>query len=174
MVTERRGLFIVGGNEKAYRQVTPLLKRMLSDHLYAGPSGSGATLKVIINYLTTLERCMNAEALRLGLRSGIQPEMLLDALQRSSARNSQLENRGHRMIHRKFAGTTGTLAITRKDLALGLKLGSRSGALTPFGKMSEKVVEEAIASGYIHKDASVLYQVFLDREKKKSNLRLKI
>ena len=69
------------------------------------------------------------------------------------------------MIKRKYAGTTGTLAITRKDLALGLKLGSRSGALTPFGKMSKRVVEEAVASGYINKDTSVVYQVFIDREK---------
>ena len=47
-VSNREGLFLVGGNRKAYEKVTPLLETMLSDQVYCGPSGSGAAMKVVV------------------------------------------------------------------------------------------------------------------------------
>jgi len=93
-VADRAGLLIAGGPERAYKKISPIFKKLLSDQIYCGPSGSGATMKVVINYLTCLQRCAIAETLRLGLRSGVKGDILLDALQHSAAASQQLKTRG--------------------------------------------------------------------------------
>jgi len=166
-VKNRVGLFVAGGSEQAYKKVVPIFTKLLSDQIYCGPSGSGATMKVLINYLTCLQRCAIAETLRLGLRSGVKGDILLDALQRSAATSRQLQNRGPRMIKRRFSKPVSTVAVLHKDINLGLTMAKRSKSITPVGLASLPFYEEALLSGYGNLDSAVVYKVYEDREKKK-------
>jgi 3-hydroxyisobutyrate dehydrogenase-like beta-hydroxyacid dehydrogenase len=166
-VKNRVGLFVAGGPLRAYKKVAPIFAKLLSDQIYCGPSGAGATMKVVINYLTCLQRCAIAETLRLGLRSGVRGDILLDALQRSAAASRQLQTRGPRMLKRRFAKPVSTVAVLHKDIHLGMTLARRSQSLTPVGDASLPFYEEAIRSGYGELDSAVVYRVYEDREKKK-------
>lgn len=166
-VKNRVGLLIVGGPEKAYRKVAPIFRKLLSDQMYCGPSGSGATMKVLINYLTCLQRCAIAETIRMGLRSGVKGDILLDALKRSAADSRQLQNRGERMVKKRFSKPVSTVSVLHKDINLGMKLATRTDSLTPVGKASLPFYEEALRSGYGELDSAVVYKVFEDREKKR-------
>lgn len=166
-VKNRIGLLIVGGPERAFRKVAPIFKKLLSDQMYCGPSGSGATMKVLINYLTCLQRCAIAETLRMGLRSGVKGDILLDALKRSAADSRQLRNRGERMVKKRFTKPVSTVSVLHKDINLGMKLAERSGSLTPVGDASLPFYDEALSSGYGELDSAVVYKVFEDREKKR-------
>lgn len=165
-VADRTGLLIAGGPERAFKKVSPIFKKLLSDQIYCGPSGSGATMKVLINYLTCLQRCAIAETLRLGLRSGVKGDILLDALQRSAAASQQLNNRGPRMLKRRYAKPVSTVAVLHKDIHLGMKLSRRSASHTPLGRASIPFYNEALTSGYGKLDSAVVYKVYEDREKK--------
>jgi 3-hydroxyisobutyrate dehydrogenase-like beta-hydroxyacid dehydrogenase len=166
-VKNRIGLLIAGGPEKAFRKVAPIFKKLLSDQMYCGPSGSGATMKVLINYLTCLQRCAIAETLRIGLRSGVKGDILLDALKRSAADSRQLQNRGERMVKRRFSKPVSTVSVLHKDINLGMKLAERSNSIVPAGKVSLSFYEEAIRSGYGELDSAAVYKVYEDREKKR-------
>ncbi|MEE9240668.1 MAG: NAD(P)-dependent oxidoreductase [bacterium] len=166
-VKNRVGLLIVGGPERAYKKVAPIFKKLLSDQIYCGPSGAGATMKVLINYLTCLQRCAIAETIRIGLRSGVTGDILLDALQRSAATSRQLQNRGPRMIKRRYTKPVSTVAVLHKDINLGMTLAKRSKSITPVGSASLPFYEEALRSGYGDLDSAVVYKVYEDREKKR-------
>ena len=122
-VKNRVGLFLVGGEERTHGMVKDMLGRLLSDQIHCGAAGAGATLKVLINYLTCLQRCSIAETLRMGLRAGVKGELMLDAFMRSAADSRQLRNRGPRMISGDFSNPVSTLDVLTKDIKLGLSLG---------------------------------------------------
>lgn len=170
-VADRVGLFVIGGSKTHYKKITPLLERLLSDHIHCGGAASGATVKILINYLACLQRCALAETFRMGLRAGVKGDLLIDALKRSAADSRQLRNRGANMIHRRYGNPVSTLDVLLKDIGLGKKLAQKVGALTPLGAASLPIFQEAHRSGYGERDSAVVYQVFEDREKKKRRAR---
>jgi len=165
-VKNRIGLFLIGGEEKIHKKIKPLLDNLLSDQIYCGKAGSGATMKVIINYLTCLERCSIAETLRIGLRSGIKKDLLLECLLRSAASGKQLEKRGARMLGHKFSDPVSSLATMIKDMKLGLTLAKKTESSTPVGKACLPIYQLGGKSDYGELDSSVIYKVFEDLETK--------
>ncbi len=165
-VAEREGLFLVGGDKKAYQKVAPLLGEMLSDQIYCGPSGAGAELKATVNYLTTMGRCVISEILRVGLRCGFKKDFLLDALMRSRVGGwAQFRTQAPDMVHEKFSNPMSTLDVQMKDIQLGVKLASRVGAVSPVGKACIPLYREGIRAGYGDLDGISVYKAYLDREK---------
>lgn len=164
-VAGRSGLFLLGGAERTHRRVKGLLGRLLSDQIHCGPAGAGATMKVLINYLTCLERCAIAETLRMGLRSGVKGDLLLDALTRSAADGRQLRNRGPRMIRRRFSKPVSALDVLAKDMKLGIALARSASANTPVGDACLPVFAEGQRLGFGHLDSAAVYKVFEAREK---------
>jgi 3-hydroxyisobutyrate dehydrogenase-like beta-hydroxyacid dehydrogenase len=164
-VAQREGLFLVGGSKRAYNKVAPLLGQMLSDHIYCGRSGSGAELKVTVNYLTTMGRCVISEILRVGLRCGFSKKFLLDALGRSRVGGwAQFQTQAPLMVHEKFSKPMSTLDVQMKDIQLGIKLAERVGAVSPVGKACIPLYKEGIEAGYGDLDGISVYKAYLDRE----------
>ena len=171
-VAKREGTFLVGGDKRAYRKVERLLNSMLSDCVYCGPSGAGASIKVAVNYLTSMGRCVIAETLRLGLRCGFKKEVFFDVLLRSRAGGwRQLRDQGPRMIRQNFAKPDSTVDVLAKDIQLGLTLAARVGARTPIGSAGLPLYKECQKSGYGGLDSTALYLAYVDREKKKGGKR---
>ncbi len=167
-VAEREGLFLVGGERRAYDEVVPLLETMLSDQIYCGPSGSGAAMKVVVNYLTSMGRCVIAETLRLGVRSGFAKGFLFDALARSRAGEwRMLHTHGGKMLRGRYRRPLSTLNVILKDIGLGLLQARRKGAVTPVGRACAPIFREGARAGYGELDSAAVYLSYLDRERKK-------
>ena len=163
-VMNRVGLFLVGGEERTHGMVEDMLGRLLSDQIHCGAAGDGATMKVLINYLTCLQRCAIAETLRMGLRAGVKGELLLDAFMRSAADSRQLRNRGPRMIGGDFSNPVSTLDVLTKDIKLGLALGESVSANMPLGDLCLPFYTEGQEMGLGALDSAAVYKVFEARE----------
>ena len=163
-VKNREGLFLVGGEERTHGMVKDMLGRLLSDQIHCGAAGAGATLKVLINYLTCLQRCSIAETLRMGLRAGVKGELMLDAFMRSAADSRQLRNRGPRMISGDFTNPVSTLDVLTKDIKLGLNLGESVNANMPLGELCAPFFTEGQELGFGALDSAAIYKVFEARE----------
>ena len=163
-VKNRVGLFLVGGEERTHGMVKDMLGRLLSDQIHCGPAGAGATMKVLINYLTCLQRCSIAETLRMGLRAGVKGELMLDAFMRSAADSRQLRNRGPRMISGDFSNPVSTLDVLTKDIKLGLALGESVSANMPLGDICLPFFTEGQELGLGSLDSAAIYKVFEHRE----------
>ena len=167
-VANREGLFLVGGNRKAYDEVAPLLETMLSDQTYCGPSGSGAAMKVVVNYMTSMGRCVIAEGLRLGMRSGFGKDFLFDTLKRSRAGDSSgFHGHGGIMVRGRYSRPRSTLNVILKDIGLGLRLARRHNAVTPVGNACAPLYREGARAGNGELDSAAVYLSYLDRENKK-------
>jgi len=163
-VMNRSGLFLVGGEERTHGLVKDIFARLLSDQIHCGAAGDGATMKVLINYLTCLQRCAIAETLRMGLRAGVKGELLLDAFMRSAADSRQLRNRGPRMISGDFTNPVSTLDVLTKDIKLGLALGQSVDANMPLGDLCLPFYTQGQEMGLGPLDSAAVYKVFEARE----------
>ena len=173
-VAQREGLFLGGGSKRAYNKVAPLLGQMLSDYIYCGKSGSGAELKVTVNYLTTMGRCVISEILRVGLGCGFSKNFLLDALGRSRVGGwAQFQTQAPLMVHEKFSKPMSTLDVQMKDIQLGVNLANQVGAISPVGDACIPLYKEGIDAGYGELDGISVYKTYVDRENKKTKRRSK-
>ena len=72
-VRSQEALMLIGGDASAVSDCQPLLET-ISDHtLHLGPSGAGATMKLVVNLVLGLNRAVLAEGLSLGESCGLEP-----------------------------------------------------------------------------------------------------
>src|SRR5207302_7643935 len=75
---------LVGGERPVYEQSRPMLQVIGSHLFYLGPSGAGATMKLVVNGLLGTGMQALAEALVLGQRAGLERATLLDVLEQTA------------------------------------------------------------------------------------------
>ena len=89
-------VIVVGGEEDGYRKCRPILSVLGKESFYMGPAGSGTATKLCLNTLLGVGIQALAEAIALGLRSGLDLERLLRTLGESSvlspSQKSKLEH----------------------------------------------------------------------------------
>lgn len=73
-------LFLVGGEAEALERVRPVLEPMARGILHVGPGGSGATLKLVNNFLCGVQIASLAEAVAMVERSGLDRERAMEML----------------------------------------------------------------------------------------------
>jgi 3-hydroxyisobutyrate dehydrogenase-like beta-hydroxyacid dehydrogenase len=77
-------VLFVGGDRMVYEQCRPVLQVIGSHIFYLGPSGAGATMKLVANSLLGVGMQALAEALALGQRAGLDRTTLLDVLEQTA------------------------------------------------------------------------------------------
>jgi 3-hydroxyisobutyrate dehydrogenase-like beta-hydroxyacid dehydrogenase len=69
-----------GGDEEVFKSAEPLFRAIARQYFYLGPSGSGTTMKLVVNALLGVGMQAIAEAVALGQKAGLHRERLFDVL----------------------------------------------------------------------------------------------
>jgi 3-hydroxyisobutyrate dehydrogenase-like beta-hydroxyacid dehydrogenase len=77
-------VMFVGGERSVYERCRPILDVLSSHVFHLGPSGAGATMKLVVNGLLGAGMQAVAEALALGQRAGLEKDILLDVLEQTT------------------------------------------------------------------------------------------
>jgi 3-hydroxyisobutyrate dehydrogenase-like beta-hydroxyacid dehydrogenase len=113
-------VIFVGGEQPIYDRCRPILGVLGRESFYLGPASSGATMKLCVNTLLGLGIQALAEAIALGLKSGLERESFLAALGEtaviSPSQKSKLEN-----ARKGEYPATFPLRLMLKDLGLILR-----------------------------------------------------
>lgn len=112
---ERGGTLMAGGDERAYRRVRPILRKITRRQFYMGASGRGALTKLVVNTVSELNRIALAEGLTFGMRGGIDGGLLLEVLASGSAYSKQIDYKGERMLKGDFRDPEATIEMCVKD-----------------------------------------------------------
>lgn len=122
-------LFMVGASDADFERVKPLLGAMGTTIHHCGDVGSGGRTKLVNNYLAITLCQVNAEALALSQRFGLDLVRTLQVLFGTSASNNQLKIN---FVNKVLAGDTRpgfTIDLAHKDL--GLVMSSAHAAKVP-------------------------------------------
>ena len=148
--------FLVGGNEAALQTATPVLKAMSKEIVHLGPTGSGAKMKLINNFLCGVQVASLAEGLTWIEQSGLDPHKALSILNAGAPGSPLLASISDRMINRNYA-VNFLLNLMAKDMRYAHAEAATCKVNLTTAEVSRALFERAIASGYGDQDmASVI------------------
>jgi 3-hydroxyisobutyrate dehydrogenase len=148
-------LFLVGGSAEALAAVRPVLAVMSRDVLHLGPTGSGATLKLINNFLCGVQAASTAEAMALVTASGLDREKSVAMLAAGAPGSPLLKVITSRAAANDFTPNF-ILRLMAKDLTYAREEGARHGVAMNTAAPAIADFEKAIAAGYGEKDFSAV------------------
>ncbi len=147
---------MVGGDASALQSVRPILEAIGHAVFHMGPSGAGSSAKLCNNMITGTLHVLIAEAMVLGVKSGIQPQRLYELLRSASARGNTLERvvPRHFLPHDFAPGSALTTMI--KDLDCVNRTGEALGVRLRLSTIAQQCFLEAAALGHGDKDLSAV------------------
>ncbi|MEP6492046.1 MAG: NAD(P)-dependent oxidoreductase [bacterium] len=154
--------FLVGGAEATLETVRPVLAAMSKAIVYVGPTGSGALLKVLNNFLCGVQAAALAEAIAVIERAGLNAETAAQVLTNGAPGSPLVKGLTPRMMARDFTPHF-HLALMRKDLEYSIKEGDRNGVRLSTAAAALGAFDRAIASGHGTEDFSAVIEPLRDR-----------
>jgi 3-hydroxyisobutyrate dehydrogenase-like beta-hydroxyacid dehydrogenase len=154
MAAVKDAVFMVGGRQDVYERCIPLFRAMGREWVYMGPNGSGATIKLVVNLVLSLNRMALAEGLTLAKKAGLDPLQTLEVLKQSAAGSKCMDQKGYRMVHEQFSPPAGTLATHYKDVRLMLALGAQLDCPLPLLSLNAQALASEISKGRGEWDSS--------------------
>jgi 3-hydroxyisobutyrate dehydrogenase-like beta-hydroxyacid dehydrogenase len=152
-------VFMAGGKRSVFERIKPVLDRIGKKTVYAGKMGDGATLKLVINHTLYLNQAAAIEGLVLGLKAGLNPDVLYDVITSGAASSDLIMARGKDMLSGNFS-PKGPLILANKDLALSLETAKRSGVVLPVGALYQQLMLKAHYNGWDREDATVVMKIY--------------
>jgi len=152
-------VFMVGGKRSLFEKIKPVLDRIGKKTVYVGKMGDGATMKLVINHTLFLNQAAAIEGLILGLKAGLNPDVLLDVITSGAASSDLLIARGRDMLNGNFS-PKGPVSLANKDLALSLETAKRLGVVLPVGALYQQLLLKAHYNGWDREDATVVMRIY--------------
>ena len=108
MVAARKAVIYLGGDAEAAKTVEPVVKGFADMCLYFGPFGAATKVKLINNLLVAINIAAAAEAMALGLKAGVDIDLMIKAIANGSGGSTQFGIRAPWMAQRRFQPMQGS------------------------------------------------------------------
>jgi 3-hydroxyisobutyrate dehydrogenase len=124
MVIARKGVIYLGGPADAVKKVEPIVAAFADMCLHLGDFGAATKVKLVNNFLVALHIAGTAQAMALGLKTGVDKDLLIKAVASGSGGSTAFSIRAPWMAERKFMPQQGSAAglahylDTAKDMAV--------------------------------------------------------
>jgi 3-hydroxyisobutyrate dehydrogenase/2-hydroxy-3-oxopropionate reductase len=143
--------FMVGGDEKVYNDVLPLLQVMGKKLYYCGGPGMGLHAKLTQNLvLSNILQAFN-EGMVLSTKAGVSPTLMLDILSNSAAKCGLIEYKAPFVFRRDFT-TNFSVKWMHKDIGLMLDSGEELSVPLPLTALTRQMFQAAISKGHGEED----------------------
>lgn len=128
MVAARKGVIYLGGPADAVNLLRPVVASFAELCLHLGAFGSATKVKLVNNLLVALHIAGTAQAMAIGLKAGVDKDLLIEAVASGSGGSTQFAIRAPWMAERKFMPQQGSASglahylDAAKDMAGGLNV----------------------------------------------------
>jgi 4-hydroxybutyrate dehydrogenase / sulfolactaldehyde 3-reductase len=155
-------LFMVGASAETFDRIKPLLEKMGTTIHHCGDVGTGMRTKLINNYLAIISCQLNAEAVALSQRFGLDLAKTLEVIHGTTATNGQLKIAWPSKV---LAGDTEpgfTIDLAHKDLTLIIDAANTARVPMPIAAVAREAFSAARAGGAGSRDFSAMVDVLCD------------
>jgi 3-hydroxyisobutyrate dehydrogenase-like beta-hydroxyacid dehydrogenase len=159
MVTERKSSVFIAGEPKACETAAEVVKSFSDTCTYFGKFGAAIQVKLIANLLVTLNIAASAEAMALAIKTGIDPNLLINAVGSGAGSSRQFVIRAPWMAERKFTPAQGPVATLAHYFEPIRSMAAQLGVATPMLDRAIGLYEKAMAEGRGEQDVACLVDV---------------
>ena len=140
---------MVGGPEKVFTRIKPLLECVASDITHCGGPGAGQAMKLVNNLVLFQNVVALAEALALIRHAGVDPKLAFEVLAKGSADSFALRNHGMKaMLNDAYPEKAFSTEYALKDIRYALRLGEEAGLFLYGADNAKETLKKAIRAGY--------------------------
>ncbi len=151
--------FLVGGDSAALEKARPVLAAMGKAVVHLGPTGSGALLKLINNFVCGVQIAALAEAMAMIERGGLDRAKALEVLTTGAPGSPLVKAVSARMTAPDFTPNF-LLRLMAKDLGYAIQEGGKLSVELTTATAALKDFQRAIATGHGEKDIAAVVEPF--------------
>ena len=139
------------------------LKAMFADFTRAvhdvGAFGNGSRMKYVANLLVAIHNVASAEAMVLGIKAGLPPQLIFDLIKTGAGNSRIFELRAPMMVKNDYGSPTMKIAVWQKDMDVIGGYARKIGVPTPMFDASSAIYTKARKSGYDDQDTAAVCAV---------------
>ncbi len=154
--------FLVGGDANTLEKVRPVLAAMSKTIVHLGPTGSGALLKLINNFVCGVQITALAEGMAMIERGGLDRAQALAVLTNGAPGSPLVKTVSARMTAPDFTPNF-LLHLLAKDLGYAIQEGGRLSVELATAKAALEQFQKAIAAGHGDQDIAAVVEPFRKR-----------
>jgi 3-hydroxyisobutyrate dehydrogenase len=159
-----------GGDKECFDAAEPIFRVIAQKYFYLGLSGSGATMKLVVNTLLGIGMQAIAEAVALGEKAGLDRKRLLDVLSQTAVVAPAHVGKLQRALKQDYTPQF-PIRLMNKDFGLILNLAAAVGARMPAAGAAFEINARQTDEGAEQDFSAVILQMekeaHLDRQNEK-------
>ena len=168
MVTAGKAVIYLAGDKDAYMKIERVVMGFAGSCLYFGPFGAASRVKLVNNLLVAINIASTAEAMALGLKAGVDVDLMIKAIVTGSGGSTQFGIRAPWMAQRRFLPPQGTAAALQHYFDMIGDFADSIGVATPMLDRAVELYDKLVAMGHGEKDVAVMVDVIGALPRKKS------
>jgi 3-hydroxyisobutyrate dehydrogenase-like beta-hydroxyacid dehydrogenase len=147
-------IFVAGDRARA-DACRPIFDAIAKKTHYVGDAGMASLAKLATNLLVGLNTAALAEALVLGAKGGLAPDVLVEILKDSAGASKMVDVRGPLMASRRFDPQM-KIDLFLKDFKLMLEEGQRLGVTLPLTSLTQQLAMATVVAGRGEEDLAAI------------------
>jgi putative dehydrogenase len=124
-----------------------------------GAFGNGSRMKYVANLLVAIHNVASAEAMVLGMKAGLPPQLIFDLIKTGAGNSRIFELRAPMMVKDRYEPATMKISVWQKDMDVIGSYARKIRAPTPMFDASSAIYTKARKSGYDNLDTAAVCAV---------------
>jgi 3-hydroxyisobutyrate dehydrogenase-like beta-hydroxyacid dehydrogenase len=170
MVAARKAVIYLAGDKEACAKAERYVAGFAESCLYFGKFGAASRVKLVNNLLVAINIAATAEAMALGLKAGVDVDLMIKAIATGSGGSTQFGIRAPWMAQRRFLPAQGTAPALQHYFDMIGEFADSVGIATPMLDRATELYDKLMAMGFGEMDVAVMVDVIgaLPRAKSKA------
>jgi 2-hydroxy-3-oxopropionate reductase len=150
---------MVGGEEKVFNDCMEIFKAVGKNIVHVGGIGAGGYVKLVNQIMVALNIATVGEAFSLGVKAGLDPQVIYQAIRGGLAGSSVLETKAPMIFGRNFKPGF-KIKLHQKDLKNALSTAKDLGVPLPLTSLVQQILISLMTDGRGDEDHSALATFF--------------
>ena len=157
---QTRDLAVYGSGDKdAFDQCAPVFEGIARSSYHVGEFGNDSRMKYIANLLVHINNVASAEALVLGMKAGLDPQMVYEVIKDGAGNSRIFELRGPMMVAGEYEPATMKMDVWQKDVAVINDFATELDCPTPLFSTSTDFYRAGMAQGLGAMDTAAVCKI---------------
>jgi 3-hydroxyisobutyrate dehydrogenase-like beta-hydroxyacid dehydrogenase len=159
MVAARKGVVFLAGDAEACKKLGPVVAGFADSCIYFGAFGAASRVKLINNLLVSIHIAATAEAMALGIKAGVDVDLMIKAIANGSGGSTQFAIRAPWMAERRFKPLQGPIPGLQHYIEMIGEFADSVGVATPLLDRTAGLFERFVAMGLSDCDGAAMIDV---------------
>jgi 3-hydroxyisobutyrate dehydrogenase-like beta-hydroxyacid dehydrogenase len=152
-------VFYASGDSAAIKRLRPMFEAFGRRVFDVGAFGNGSRMKFVANLLVAINNVASAEAMVLGMKSGLPPQLIFDLITAGAGNSRVFELRAPMMVKGRYDDVTMKIDVWQKDMDVIGSFAKKIKVKTPLFTATEAIYRKAIETGHGAEDTAAVCAV---------------